>query len=171
MRENTRYSLVLTAQLAGGTKTHGFLQEKQAGLYQGKYKSLGPDVATGGCCQKWAMLTDTQQSPVIPKTCGSCKNNPPPSRHTQWTLGTNQSLCPVDREYEMCFFLRVSPMGMMYAWVRGSVWVCAQARQGLFIILVSRSTPQNCNWYWFRWDLVCEWCCFLDKVLCQSCPT
>lgn len=53
-------------------------QEKQAGLYQGKYKSLGPDVATGGCCQKWATLTDTQQSPVIPETCGSCKNNPQP---------------------------------------------------------------------------------------------
>ena len=29
-------------------------REKQAGLYQGKYKSPGPDVATGGCCQEAA---------------------------------------------------------------------------------------------------------------------
>lgn len=114
-----RHSLALTAQLAGKRLDSMSFPGKKAALYQGKYKSLGPDVATGGCCQKGATLTDTQQSPVIPKTCGSCKNNSPPAPNP-CTPATIQSHCPIDRERGMCFFLRVSPLGMMYAWV----WVC-----------------------------------------------
>lgn len=144
-----------------GEKKNSTSREKQAGLYQGKYKSLGPDVAAGGRCQKGATLTDTQQSPVIPETCGSCKNNPPHpheplplSSHTAQSSGSERCVfswgCPHDVCKDVCL----------------SVCVCRR-RQGLFIILVSRSAPQHCNWYWFRWDLVSGRCCFSDQV-CAS---
>lgn len=53
-------------------------------LYQGKYKSLGLDVATGGCCQEAATLTDSQQSSpkhVVPvKTTRDSTTPPTPVR-------------------------------------------------------------------------------------------
>lgn len=47
MKKSERYSLALTAQLSGEKKNAWIpwaSWEKQAGLYQGKHKSLGSDV-------------------------------------------------------------------------------------------------------------------------------
>lgn len=89
MKESERYSLAPITELGEGGKKNQknawipwASPEKQAGLRWGKYKSLGPRVANWVHCQKGTTLADTQQSPVIPKTCGSCKNNPcPPHPH------------------------------------------------------------------------------------------
>lgn len=119
MQESERYSLALTAQPAAGKKEkktseyHELQGEKQAALYQERNKSPRPDVATVRCCQKAATLTDTQQSSVIPKTCGSCKNNPTPphplheplpqSSHTAHSAGARDVFFPegVPHEYDV----------------------------------------------------------------------
>lgn len=152
-----------------GKKTPGFHElpgkNKQASneqnLYRGKYKSLGPDVATGGCCQKGATADSQQSSPKHVVPVKTTHDTPPPP----WTPATIQSHCPVDRETEICFFLRVSPLGMMHVWVSMCVWVCTCVRQGLSLLLCQ---GPRCRWYWFRQDLS-EWCCFSDKFLNQPC--
>lgn len=89
---------------------------KTSRTLSGKAQVTGFWCGTGGCCQKGAMLTDTQQSLFSPKTCGSCKNNPP----TPLPSGTPATIhSPTDRNRDM-FFLRVSLLGMICAWV----WLC-----------------------------------------------
>lgn len=145
-------------------------REKQAGLYQGKYKSLGPDVATGGCCQEGATLTDTQQSPVIPETCGSCKNNPlPPNEPLPLSSHTAQSTGS-----EGCVFSWGCPpwVWCMREWGCVRVSVCARKQHrgcSLFWCQGLNRTTRKC--YWFRWDPVIARGCFSDEVVCQICPT
>lgn len=89
---------------------------KTSRTLSGKAQVTGFWCGTGGCCQKGAMLTDTQQSLFSPKTCGSCKNNPQTPYPQEPLLPSTLQLTGI----EICFFLRVSLLGMICAWV----WLC-----------------------------------------------
>lgn len=162
MKERERYRLAPTAQLAGKKKkTLGFHELPRKNKQQQRARALsGKEQVTGPWCGNWKLLSEgsyvNRYSAVIPKTCGSCKNSPRPTNpHPPWTPATIQSHCPVDRETGMCFFLRVSPLGMMHVRVCVCVW-----ETGAVIT--------HSKWYWFRRGSS-EWCCFSDKVLCQPC--
>lgn len=189
MKESERYSLALITELGGGEKNNktnppGFRElpgEKQVGLHQGKYKSLGPNVATGGHCQKGTTLTDIQQSPVIPETCGSCKNNPyPPPTHTHTQSPTPPppyEPLPLSSHTaqltgsERCVFSWGCPPWVWYMREWGCVFECVH------------ELDRGCSLFWCQGPhhttatgtdldgLVSEWCCFWDRVLCQLCPT
>ena len=122
---------------------------------------------TGTRCGNWRLLSEgsnvNRYSAVTShprKTCGSCKNNPPPT-----TTATIQSHCPIDRERGMCFFLRVSPVGLMYAWAR----VCVRGDGVVFCFFSfwcqGRQTGNTATGI----DLEIDWGCFFsDRVFGAS---
>lgn len=82
-----RYSLAPITELGerGKKKTKKKRLDSMSFPRKTSRTSSGKVQVTGspcGHCQKGTTLADTQQSPVIPKTCGSCKNNPYPPQPT-----------------------------------------------------------------------------------------
>lgn len=115
---------------------------------------------TGPWCGNWKLLSEgtyvNRYSAVIPKTCGSCKNNPlpPPLHHEPLPLSSHTAQ---STGRQRCVFSWGCPLGYDAC---VSEHVCACVRQGLSLLMCQG--PQHCKWHWFGWHLN-EWCSFTAR--------